>query len=115
MAISAVVGAVLLVGGVSAASQAHQARESRRSAQSIADNQMIQQQEQMAALDDQKKQYEEDQANAAAQISGNAQRDGAKARSRAASAANSNRSTINTSPIGVTGNAATAGKTLLGS
>lgn len=107
-----IAGAALAVGAAAYGSikQAEEAKKMRKNAEATAAQQYKQQQELIQAEKDQQKKYEQDKANETARIVGNEQRDASRARAGVLS----NRQGINTSSLGVTSSAPTAGKTALG-
>jgi hypothetical protein len=108
---SLVIGASsLALGALGSIKQAEEAKRMRKNAEEAAALQYKQQQELMEIEREKQKKIEEDRANEAARIVGNQQRDAAQARAGVLK----NRQGINTSSLGVTNSANTAGKTLLG-
>ena len=107
-----IAGAALAIGASAYGSieQAKQAKKSREAAEATAAQQYKQQQELIQAEKDKQKQLETDRVNEAARVVGNEQRDAARGRAGVMT----NRQGINTSGLGVTGTANTAGKTALG-
>lgn len=106
-----VVGGVLLAGAAyGGVKQAEEARKMRKNAEAGAAQQYRQQRELIDLEKDKSRKLDEDRANETARVVGNQMRDAGRARAGIMS----NRQGINTSSLGVTGQASTASKTALG-
>lgn len=107
-----IAGAALAIGASAYGTikQAEEAKKMRKNAEATAAQQYKDQQALIQAEKDKQKQLEQDRVNETTRIVGNEQRDAARVRAGVLS----NRQGINTSSLGVTSSAPTAGKTALG-
>lgn len=107
-----IAGAALAIGASAYGTikQAEEAKKMRKNAEATAAQQYQQQQELIKMEKEKTQKLEQEKANETARIVGNQQRDAASVRAGVLS----NRQGINTSSLGVTGQAQTAGKTALG-
>lgn len=106
-----VVGGIILAGAAyGSITQAQEAKKMRKNAESAAAQQYAQQKELIDMEKESTRKLEEDRVNETARVVGNEQRDAGRARAGIMGT----RQGINTSSLGVTGQASTAGKTALG-